>query len=216
MTIDTGVPDTSGDATVDICAANANTCTIGRVGKTALFPGAIAIGTPLAIGYGGTNGTATPTNGGVCYGSGMAYAFTAAGSSSKWLRGGTPPAFDDLPSEAAQWSFNCVNCTADVPWMNPVKTTTSGRFGDPQCIWETPGLGGSTTTAFKVRDETASADIGSCTGPACDASAGVTFVCALSGSVMTAGHVYHFVMTDDGNCATPPKNIGCTSALVSQ
>jgi hypothetical protein len=50
------------------------------------------IGT-VAIANGGTNGTATPTAGGVAYGSGTAYAFTAAGTSGQVLTSagsGTP------------------------------------------------------------------------------------------------------------------------------
>ena len=54
-------------------------------GLTGLTPatattGAITLGGLLAIGYGGTNGTATPTAGAVAYGSGTAYAFTSAGT----------------------------------------------------------------------------------------------------------------------------------------
>jgi hypothetical protein len=42
-------------------------------------------GATVAINRGGTNGTATPTAGGVAYGSGTAYAFTAAGTSGQVL-----------------------------------------------------------------------------------------------------------------------------------
>jgi hypothetical protein len=47
----------------------------------------------VAIANGGTNGTATPTAGGIAYGSGTAYAFTAAGTSGQVLTSagsGTP------------------------------------------------------------------------------------------------------------------------------
>ena len=47
-------------------------------------PASIISGT-LAIANGGTNGTATPTAGGISYGSGTAYAFTAAGTSGQVL-----------------------------------------------------------------------------------------------------------------------------------
>src|SRR5690606_17679609 len=40
----------------------------------------------LPIARGGTNGTATPTNGGIAYGNGTAYAFTAVGTSGQVLR----------------------------------------------------------------------------------------------------------------------------------
>lgn len=42
-------------------------------------------GSTIGIAYGGTNGTATPTAGGVPYGTGTAYAFTAAGSAGQVL-----------------------------------------------------------------------------------------------------------------------------------
>ena len=59
-------------------------------GLTGLTPatattGAITLGGLLAIGYGGTNGTATPTAGAVSYGTGTAYAFTSAGTSGQVL-----------------------------------------------------------------------------------------------------------------------------------
>jgi len=50
-------------------------------------------GNTIAINRGGTNGTATPTAGGIAYGSGTAYAFTAAGTSGQVLTSagsGTP------------------------------------------------------------------------------------------------------------------------------
>jgi len=50
-------------------------------------------GSTIAINRGGTNGTATPTAGGVAYGSGTAYAFTSAGTSGQVLTSagsGTP------------------------------------------------------------------------------------------------------------------------------
>ena len=67
-------------------------------GSTGLTPatattGAVTLGGLLAIGYGGTNGTATPTTGAVAYGTGTAYAFTAAGTSGQVLTSagaGTP------------------------------------------------------------------------------------------------------------------------------
>ena len=39
----------------------------------------------LAIAQGGTNGTATPTAGAITYGTGTAYAFTAAGAAGQVL-----------------------------------------------------------------------------------------------------------------------------------
>ena len=61
------------------------------------YPGSITSatwnGNVIAINRGGTNGTATPTAGAVAYGSGTAYAFTAAGTTGQVLTSngsGTP------------------------------------------------------------------------------------------------------------------------------
>lgn len=59
-------------------------------GSTGLTPasattGAVTLGGTLAVANGGTNSTATPTAGGLAYGSGTAYAFTAAGTASQVL-----------------------------------------------------------------------------------------------------------------------------------
>jgi hypothetical protein len=56
--------------------------------------------TPLAIASGGTNSTATPTLGGVGYGTGTAHAYTAAGTSGKVLtaNGAAAPTWEDAPN----------------------------------------------------------------------------------------------------------------------
>ncbi|HSX58028.1 MAG TPA: hypothetical protein VLE47_02015 [Candidatus Saccharimonadales bacterium] len=59
----------------------------GKVGLTTHVSGV------LPIANGGTNGSAAPTNGGIAYGTGTAYAFTAAGGGTQCLLGGTPPVF---------------------------------------------------------------------------------------------------------------------------
>jgi hypothetical protein len=53
--------------------------------------------TPLAIASGGTNSTATPTLGGVGYGTGTAHAYTAAGTAGKVLtsNGSAAPTWED-------------------------------------------------------------------------------------------------------------------------
>lgn len=51
------------------------------------------------IAHGGTNGTATPTAGGVSYGTGSAYAFSSAGSSGQYLvsNGSSAPSWTSAP-----------------------------------------------------------------------------------------------------------------------
>jgi hypothetical protein len=62
--------------------------------------GAIGLSTPLAISYGGTGGTDTPTAGGVPYGTGAKYSFTAAGTSGQFLQsnGAGAPSWATIPA----------------------------------------------------------------------------------------------------------------------
>lgn len=60
-------------------------------GSTGLLPntpttGIVSLSGTLAVGSGGTNGTATPTAGAVAYGTGSAYAFTPAGTAGQFLQ----------------------------------------------------------------------------------------------------------------------------------
>jgi hypothetical protein len=76
-------------ATGDVTIANTGVLSWSG-GSTGLTPatattGAVTLGGRLAIGYGGTNSTSTPTAGAVPYGTGTAYAFTAAGTSGQVL-----------------------------------------------------------------------------------------------------------------------------------
>jgi len=71
-------------------ASVASGVTSFSAGSTGFTPstattGAITLSGTLAIGNGGTNSTATATAGGVSYGTGTAYAFTAAGTSGQVL-----------------------------------------------------------------------------------------------------------------------------------
>jgi hypothetical protein len=61
---------------------NVNSISFGSTGLTpsTATTGAVTVAGTLAIANGGTNATATPTAGGVSYGTGTAYAFTSAGT----------------------------------------------------------------------------------------------------------------------------------------
>ena len=77
-----GVPTWSNIA--DIAVTSLSFGTTGLTPATAT-QGAITVAGTLAIGSGGTNTTATPTAYGVAYGTGTAYAFTAAGTAKQVL-----------------------------------------------------------------------------------------------------------------------------------
>jgi hypothetical protein len=69
--------------------------------------------TPLAIASGGTNSTATPTLGGVGYGTGTAHAYTAAGTAGKVLtaNGAAAPTWEDAPNAPKASGALIVNTT---------------------------------------------------------------------------------------------------------
>jgi hypothetical protein len=62
------------------------------------FSGTMTMSGTLAIGSGGTNGSATPTAGAVAYGTGTAYAFTTAGTAGQVLlsNGSSAPSFGGI------------------------------------------------------------------------------------------------------------------------
>ena len=76
--------------------------------------GAIVLAGTLNVANGGTGGTATPTNGGVAYGTGSAYAFTAAGTSGQVLQsnGAAPPTWVTLSTSATLTNLGAATAAA--------------------------------------------------------------------------------------------------------
>jgi hypothetical protein len=74
-----------GNANVTGTLQVAGTTTLGFVNTGAAASSSLTLSTPLVISSGGTNSTATPTNGGVGYGTGSAHAYTAAGTAGQYL-----------------------------------------------------------------------------------------------------------------------------------
>ena len=92
---------------VKLLASNAasNPVTTISFGTTGLTPntatsGAVTVSGTLAIANGGTNSTATPTSGGAAYGTGTAFAFTAAGTAGQILtsNGTSAPTWQNAPA----------------------------------------------------------------------------------------------------------------------
>jgi hypothetical protein len=79
-------------------------------GKIAL---ASAVSGTLPIANGGTNGTATPTAGGIAYGTGTAYAVNSAGTLGQYLTSGAAgaPTWTTLPTNVASISFGSTGLT---------------------------------------------------------------------------------------------------------
>ena len=85
-------------------------------------------GTALPIANGGTNSTATPTAGGAVYGTGTAYAITAAGTSGQVLtsNGASAPTWQTASTGGLSWqSVQTTNFAATAGNGYPVNTTSS-------------------------------------------------------------------------------------------
>ena len=86
---------TMNSGTLTATASGVTSFSGSSTGLTPATPtsGAITLGGTLATGYGGTGGVAAPTAGAVAFGTGTAYAFTAAGTTGQYLQSagaGTP------------------------------------------------------------------------------------------------------------------------------
>jgi hypothetical protein len=82
-----GISVTNGAGTITVANTGVLSFAGGTTGLTpaAATTGAVTLAGRLAIANGGTNATATPTAGAVAYGTGTAYAFTAAGTAGQIL-----------------------------------------------------------------------------------------------------------------------------------
>lgn len=85
------------DTSIAIAATQVTSGTLASARLSGSYTGITGVGTltagawnasTIAIAYGGTNGTATPTAGALAYGTGTAYAFSAAGTASQVLLSG--------------------------------------------------------------------------------------------------------------------------------
>lgn len=90
-----GISVTNGLGTIAVANTGVLSVSGGTTGLTpaAATTGAVTLAGKLVIANGGTNATATPTAGGIAYGTGTAYAFTLAGTSGQMLTSagaGTP------------------------------------------------------------------------------------------------------------------------------
>ena len=98
VTVGSGLSFVGG--TLSAIATGVTTISFGTTGLTpsTATAGAVTVAGTLAIANGGTNGSATPTAGGVSYGTGTAYAFTSAGLAGQVLtsNGASAPSFQAL------------------------------------------------------------------------------------------------------------------------
>lgn len=114
----------------------------------------------LAIARGGTNSSATPTNGGISYGTGAAYAFSAAGTASQILLSGgaASPTWANQSSLSVGTATNLAGGAAgSLPYQSGAGSTTflaTGSNGQVLTLtagvpsWTTPTTGTVTSVSF--------------------------------------------------------------------
>jgi len=179
----------------------------------------------VAIANGGTNGTATPTAGGIAYGSGTAYAFTAAGTSGQVLTSagsGTPTwstpvsyatVTDDTTTNAARYPLFAAATSGNL--TTEYTSSTKYQYNPSTGVLTATGFSGSGAALTSIPNAAlvnSSVTIGSTNvalGATVTTFAGLvsvtstTFVGALTGnastatSATTATNATNIAITDD-------------------
>ena len=129
-----GISVTNGSGTISVANTGVLSFSAGTTGLTpaTATTGVVTLAGTLAIANGGTNATATPTAGAIAYGTGTAYAFTAAGTAGQTLTSagaGTPT-----------WATPVVNTVSA-----PVTKTANFTVADGEA-WLINNKSGSTCT----------------------------------------------------------------------
>jgi hypothetical protein len=173
-----------------------NTYDIGASGATRprnlYLAGAATLGTALAIASGGTNSTATPTNGGVGYGTGTAHAYTAVGTAGQKLVSAAAAA----PVWTTVGGTNFFTSGTSATWTMPtgasvVKITVQGPGGNgatPATQRATGGSGGGTAIKWLnlAPGTTVTYTVGTASGTASTATVGGVTYTGNSGANGTA------------------------------
>jgi hypothetical protein len=107
-------------------------------------------GNVIAINRGGTNGTATPTAGGIAYGSGTAYAFTTVGSSGQVLtsNGSGTPTWATPASSITLSDDTTTNATRYPLYAAATSGTISTEYVSSTKLQFNPSTGVFTSTSF--------------------------------------------------------------------
>jgi hypothetical protein len=124
----------------------------GKIGLTTHVSGT------LPIANGGTNSTATPTAGGVAYGTGTAYAVNTAGTSGQYLTSGGAgaPTWTTLPTNVASISFGTTGLTPSTATTGAVTVAgtlavANGGTGNTTAQAEMNRVAGAVTSGSYLR-----------------------------------------------------------------
>jgi hypothetical protein len=119
---------------------------------------ASAVSGTLPIANGGTNSTATPTAGGIAYGTGTAYAVNSAGTLGQYLTSGAAgaPTWTTLPANVASISFGTTGLTPSTATTGAVTVSgtlavANGGTGNTTAQAEMNRVAGATTSGQYLR-----------------------------------------------------------------
>jgi len=112
--------------------------------------GIFSLGTALAIASGGTNSTATPTAGGIAYGTGTAYAFSAVGTTGQVLtsQGAGAPTWTTPTSYATVTDDTTTNATRYPLFANQTTGNLTTEYTSSTKYQFNPSTGLLTATGF--------------------------------------------------------------------
>ena len=110
----------------------------------------VSLSTPVSIANGGTNGTDTPTAGGIAYGSGTAYAFTSVGTSGQVLtsNGSGAPTWSTPTAYATVTDDTTTNATRYPLFANQTTGNLSTEYTASTKYQFNPSTGILTATGF--------------------------------------------------------------------
>lgn len=141
-----------GSGTVTSVAVSGGTTGLTTSGGPITTSGTITLAGTLAIANGGTNGSASPTAGAISYGTGTAFAFTAAGTSGYVLQsnGASAPTWR-TPTEYATVTDDTTTAAVRYPLFS---SSTSGNltaeFVSSSKLKYTPSTGALTASQFII------------------------------------------------------------------
>jgi hypothetical protein len=142
----------SGSGTVTSVAVSGGTTGLTTSGGPITTSGTITLAGTLAIANGGTNGSATPTAGAISYGTGTAFAFTAAGTSGYVLQsnGASAPTWRTPTEYATVTDDTTTNATRYPLFSSSTSGNLTAEYVSSSKLKYNPSTGAVTASQFII------------------------------------------------------------------